>query len=231
MNKSHRRISALIVPVFAFLGIWMFLVLGCSKLISKRSETSNSSQINTLRTDNTPKTAPTVQKPSTKAMAWMLGNNLSLAALMNERGVKQTSDELIAKANILSRELTGDDVPALPAVSGNRAETGAATLAYLLKTALPSVGGKIKDAHGTEHVDLFELAIKSNTLLLLYGPGDSTGKTIAGFIEKVAPRAGLPEKLWKPVTDKVNSAASYDEVKEAVFKMHSDVRDHLDSAR
>ena len=73
------------------------------------------------------------------------------------------------------------------------------------------------------------MSLKSNTLLLFYGPGDKTGQVVAKVIRSNAKVGGLPEKLWMPVVNKIESSASFDDVKDAVMAMQKDVGDHLKS--
>ena len=60
-------------------------------------------------------------KPTTKGMAWMLGSNLSHAALMHERGATEQSDSMFGKAKILADELKVE-VPTAPRQDGRKFE-------------------------------------------------------------------------------------------------------------
>ena len=93
-----------------------------------------------------------------------------------------------------------------------------------------SIIGKVKEKYGQEHADLFEMSLKSNLLLLMYGPGEKEGKAITNVIKRNGERAHVPANLWQPVVDKVETGESFDDVKAAVFKMQEDVRHHLDTA-
>ena len=168
-------------------------------------------------------------KPTTKGMAWMLGSNLSLAALTHERGATEQSDSLFGKARILADELKVE-VPPLPVKTGESSKDGAAVLYYMLNDAGRAIASKLKKQYDQFHTDLFELALKSNILLMIYSPGEELGKSIAGVIKRNGSRANLPEELWKPVVDKIEAEASFEDVKEAVFKMHTDVRRHLEAS-
>ncbi len=209
---------------------------GCGAAPSNEKGGTNNARTETAATtttgnSNTEAASATsgVAKPTTKGMAWMLGSNLSLAALMHDRGATEQSDSLLGKARILANELKVE-VPPLPVKTGESAKDGAATLGYMLNEAGRAIGQKLKEQYDQSHADLFELALKSNILLMMYSPGESTGKTIAGVIERNGPRANLPEGLWKPVVDKIEAGASFEDVKEAVFKMHTDVRRHLEAS-
>ena len=199
---------------------------GTTKSNDVKSGDSSSVGANTAKGTNADSSpSPASVKPPSKAIAWELGNQLSLAALLyNARGIENT--ESLTKTKILASEFGAEVLP-FPARTGDKVEDSAAIMAYLLNDGGKTIIGKVKEKYDQEHADLFEMALKSNLLLLMYGPGDKTGKTIAGVITRNGTRARLPESLWQPVVSKVEADASFDDVKTAVFKMQEDVRLHL----
>ena len=84
--------------------------------------------------------------------------------------------------------------------------------------------------HGPEHSALFEVALKSNYLLLLYSPGSSATDSISAAISRAAPQARLPAELWKPLVDRLGKQSSLNDVRAAVRKMHNDVEQYLVNA-
>lgn len=168
-----------------------------------------------------PRPAPTLQ------MAWTLGSRLSLAAVLHDRAASaEQVNKVLAQASAVGKAM-GVDVPPLPARTGSTAEHSAELLAYLLHKAGGPIARVLSDKHSQAHSDLFELAVKSNILLMMYAPGESSAVTIVNVIERNGPRAKLPVVLWKPVVDLVRGSATYQEVRDAVFKMHTDIAAHL----
>jgi hypothetical protein len=166
-------------------------------------------------------------EPSTRERVWELGGKLSLAALGAANGAPAASvDRVFQSAKQIGTSL-GIDVPALPERSLDKSKANADALHYLLREAGAPIAEKLGSTYGADHSALFEVAIKSNLLLLLYNPGEQEGKTIAEVIRKRAPDAKLPEGLWHDVPAKIDAGAPFDDVKSAVAKMQSDVRKSL----
>ena len=171
-----------------------------------------------------PRQAPA---PSTRERVWELGGKLSLAALGAANGAPAASvDRVFQSAKEIGASL-GVDVPPLPERSLDKSKASADALGYLLRQAGAPIAEKLGSTYGADHSALFEVAIKSNLLLLLYSPGEQEGKTIADVIRKRAPDARLREELWRDVPAKIAAGASFDDVKNAVAKMQSDVRKFL----
>ena len=167
------------------------------------------------------------QTESTRARVWELGGKLSLAAVAAANNLpKPTVDKVFASAQEIAASL-GVEVPPLPERKLDRAEARAATLAYLLRDVGAPVASRLSSTYGPDHAALFEVAVKSNLLLLLYGPGEPESKTIADLIRKRAPDARLPEALWSDLPAKIDARATYDDIKAAIQKMQGDVRHYL----
>ncbi len=159
-------------------------------------------------------------KNTTKGGAWLLGDNLSLAALLyNQGAAAETVDKFLSKAKTLA-DILGVQIKPFPAKS---TEATADLIHYLIQGDGALIGAalarKYDDAHGT----LFEVAVKSNLLILLYAPGDSLGQSIAGLIKTRLGSIGLPASLWTGVVTLVDNKRPPAEVKDAVFKMHKDI--------
>lgn len=166
-----------------------------------------------------------VKAPPTKQIAWVLGSKLSAAALVyNAKGPNEFSTDLIQRSKIMADAL-GTVIPPFPDKTGNTTKDSAAILFYILNSAGKSIGNDLRNTHGKDHAVLFELAMKSRLLMLLYFPGSDEG--IGQVIEDRAKRVGLPEHLWKPVVDSITARASQDDVKRAVGKMHQDIDAYL----
>jgi hypothetical protein len=198
-------------------------VTGCGMLKDLSKNTAVNSGSNTANTSATPPT----NVPTPKAIAWELGNSVSVAAILYDLKGNETSDSL-SRAKILAQEV-GATIPSFPTKTGNKIKDTAAIMGYLLNDINKGVGNKVSQKYSAAEAALFEMSLKSNTLLLFYGPGDKTGQVVAKVIRSNAKVGGLPEKLWMPVVNKIESSASFDDVKDAVMAMQKDVGDHLKS--
>jgi hypothetical protein len=201
--------------VIVTLGLLLAPAMACSKKSSGASD----------------KNKPAKTKYSNRLLAWSLGSKLSLAALAHSSGkVSQARiDRMMKQCRILAKAL-GTEIPPLPARGAKRAANDAATLHYVLKTAGNPIGSHLLKSHGPEHAALFELAMKSQLLYLIYLPSESKkglSATLRQVIEKRARKAGLPEKYYKPLTDKMKAGASFNQVTGAVSRMHREVKAHL----
>lgn len=166
---------------------------------------------------------------STRARVWELGGKLSFAALGKANGApREAVEHVFASAQQLASQL-GVDVPPLPDLPLNRSDANAVVLNYLLNDAGSPIAATLGRTYGADHAALFEVSVKSSLLLLLYSPGEQIGQQIAEVIRKRAPDAKLPEQLWHDVTARIDAQATYDQVKDAVATMQSDVRRYLKS--
>jgi hypothetical protein len=92
------------------------------------------------------------------------------------------------------------------------------------------IGRELTNRYGADHAALFELAVKSNLLLVLYAPGSPTAESLAGAIAQARERAELPAELVRPLV--VTTAERYgpSAVRQAVYKLHEEVDRHLAAA-
>src|SRR6185436_8545258 len=98
---------------------------------------------------------------------------------------------------------------------------------YLATANGKRIGQELSKSHTAEESALFEVALKSNILLLLYVPNSSAGNSVAAAISQAAPQAKLPAELWQPLVDALNKQAPQADVRAAVRKMHIDVQQNL----
>ncbi len=209
----------------AALAIVVFAALGCnmSKNGGATNGGANSSGNNTVAA-NTPDAAPPSAVLSSRSIAWNLANTLTSAAILYDKKGVETSDAL-TKAKILAQEV-GANIPPFPAKTGDRTKDTSAIIGYLM-SGFEKIGDKINKKYGREEAGLFEMSLKSNVLLLFYGPGEKEGKTIARLIRSHAQDARLPENLWLPAVEKIEANASFDAVKDAILAMQADVGNYL----
>lgn len=167
------------------------------------------------------------EEAATRARVWELGGRLSLAALGVANGSPQAAVQKVYDgAKELGASL-GVTVPPLPERPLDRAGANTVALDYLLRDAGAPLAASIGSTYGADHAALFEVAVKSTLLLLLYTPGDPEGLEVAGLLRTRAPDAGLPERFWQPVVAKIEGRAPFDDVKAAVSALQGDVRRYL----
>jgi hypothetical protein len=165
-------------------------------------------------------------KPNvSRAGAWIVGDKLSLAAIAYGRGLKQeTVDGMLSDAKSIANDL-GVPLNPLPPKDSSDAKTLATIIHYLIKGDGWATGAALLKKYDYTHGALFEISVKSNLLLLLYAPGDDSG--IGGVIKSRCEEIKLPPQLWSGLVIMIGKKATFDQVKDEVFKMHKDVAAHL----
>jgi tetratricopeptide (TPR) repeat protein len=157
---------------------------------------------------------------SKKSIAWELGSKLSLAAILSA----ETSDRALVERQFAlatgHASKLGIRLPPMPKPSGTKAEDRAASLHYLLSTTGNPIGAILREDFGAETAAIFEIALKSNILLMLYGPGDKETTAIAGVIRSRSGAANLPSSLTEKLLSLIDQQASYDLVKAELFDLH-----------
>lgn len=172
--------------------------------------------------------APPKLTPKVRHAIWTLGSRLSLAALAHDRQMAANSiptwlDEARSACKVL-----GTTVPELPepARSADNSQPSPQVMDYLLSQG-QRIGRELAKQYGPEQAALFEVALKSNLLLLLYSPGSDATNSITTAISRAAPQAKLPQELWLPLLERVGQKASLDDVRKSVQQMHRDVSGYL----
>jgi hypothetical protein len=161
----------------------------------------------------------------------MLGSRLSLAALAHDRRMAANSvptwlDEAHSACKVLGTSVA--ELPE-PAAENDPAPASQQVIRYLLDQG-QRIGRDVAKRFGPEQSALFEVALKSNILLLLYSPGSDATNSIAAAITRAAPQAQLPARLWKPVLERIEKKSSLEDVRTAVRQMHKDVDNYLANA-
>jgi hypothetical protein len=171
---------------------------------------------------------PIPASQNTRLATWLLGSKLSLAALANEHGAPvEQVEKLLDQSKTLAKML-GVSVPELPARPASNAARPATDPALdFLFTRGQEIGRELTQKQNADQAALFEVAVKSNLLLVLYKPGTPTTEAIATAIEQAGSRAKLPQELWQPLLDVLASRPSQADVQRAVFKLHADVDKYL----
>jgi hypothetical protein len=164
---------------------------------------------------------------ATKGGAWLLGDNLSLAALLyNQGAAAATVNQVLSKAKAIA-DILGMEIKPFPAKSGTAAAASADVIHYLIEGDGALIGPALTRKYDAEHGTLFEVAVKSNLLILLYAPGERTAQAIATVIKTRLESIRLPATLWTDVVTLVDNKRPQGEVKDAVFKMHKDIANYF----
>jgi hypothetical protein len=167
-------------------------------------------------------------KPATQPReARGFGDNLSLAALLyNQGAAAATVNQVLSKAKAIA-DILGMEIKPFPAKSGTAAAASADVIHYLIEGDGALIGPALTRKYDAEHGTLFEVAVKSNLLILLYAPGERTAQSIATVIKTRLESIRLPATLWTDVVTLVNNKRPQGEVKDAVFKMHKDIANYF----
>jgi hypothetical protein len=175
--------------------------------------------------------APQSVSPKVRHAVWILGSRLSLAALAHDRRMAANSIPTWLDEAHSACKLLGMTVPELPepAAVGDTSPASRQVIDYLL-TQGQRIGRELSKQHGPDQAALFEVALKSNILLLLYSPGSESTNSISAAITRAAPQAKLPDGLWSPLVGRMNKRASLEDVRASVRQMHSDIDQYLTSA-
>jgi hypothetical protein len=163
--------------------------------------------------------------PVAKAAAWRIGDHMSLAGMLYAQGGEEDNvKELVESVKPLTDALQIQIKP-FPPRGASQIETYAEVIQYLIKGDGAEIGRQIGKDFGKAAGMLYEIAVKSNLLILVYEPGNDQG--FADVLQARCVEIGLPNNLWFDVVNTVRSNASKDEVKDAIFKMHDEVAAYL----
>lgn len=163
-----------------------------------------------------------------RAATWRFSRSLSMLAILRaEKAPKKILDSMQRDVDKLGKALRLK-VPEMPKLTGDRIKDLAHALGYLLRTAGPSIGRKLR-SYGTEHPAIFELAVKSSILAVLY-IGKPNDKIVAAAREAVkvsGKRTGIPSRLWNPMVSASEKTMAQKEFKRRVFSAQSAIQRHL----
>lgn len=157
------------------------------------------------------------------SQAWILGSRLSVAATMNAQSMdKAAVDKQFAQAAAAANAFA-IKLPPLPARKGAKVEDSATALQYLLRSTGEPIGGMLNRSHSAEHAAIFEIALKANTLLILYAPGDATANTVAGVIKARSVNAKYLNAFTSDLQELIQIKATYAFVRDELFRLNTAV--------
>ena len=166
-----------------------------------------------------------VDVDNTRHLAWVLGAKLGLAAvapLMDSDGPSAALGEdwqVVAIAELLNV------TPPTPSAEATEAAPALAAAALLREARV--VGGELARRHGSDHAALFEVAVKTNLLLLLYRENPALAAPIQRAVEAAARRGKLPDGAWRPLVEVLANQPSEAELRSAVYRLQADVEKTL----
>jgi hypothetical protein len=163
-------------------------------------------------------------------MAWFLGYNVGYAAAVHSRGAEQAMvDDFFGKAETLATAL-GTGLPPLPVRSGDQAKDSAACLRYLLDQPGEQLVEHLQSEYDVRHAALFLMAVRSNALIMLYGPGggDIAMSAMEG-IESARTQAGIGAEVTAGLREQVAAGAPFEDVFVALRAMQADVEAALEA--
>lgn len=207
------------------------LLAGCS---GSQTGSPSASSTPSAASSSVPSEAGQTQTDSaaesnTKATAWALGQQVSLASLGRSRGATDAADRIFKKAEASAQQLGLGELPKLPEATGDPAQDGAAALEYLLSTGGGQIVGSLTEKHNQQTADLFEMSAKANIAFMLYSTNteDPMNRAMTGRLSELGESSQLPQELWKPVVEKMASGAPQKEVQQMLQEMGSKVHEHL----
>jgi hypothetical protein len=159
-----------------------------------------------------------------KLGAWVLGNKLSLSAIIyfrsGERGELADAQDIAEKLGLRMPEFPPEGhkegEPSLPKV-----------LEYFGKGDGANVATQLRSAYSDEHGTLYELSVRLIMMWDFYRFDPTFADPIAKNFRAKAALIALPERLWRPTLDLVTKRAKYEQLKAAVIKTDEDTVAYL----
>jgi hypothetical protein len=163
--------------------------------------------------------------------AWRLGSRLSLATLANDRGISPDDVPTWFEQAKAMAQMLNLDIPDLPPRPSTPQTEGVSPEALrYLRDQVKSINAQLAADHGAEAAALFDLAVKSNLLLIYSDPASSALSQISKAISSTAPHTGVPAATWQPLIDALANRAAPAAVRQAVKQLHVDVDAYLAAA-
>lgn len=188
----------------------------------------NSAKLKTVQpatqTVNAPNAERPVAGPVTRDLVWKLGGRLSGAAIMNSQGAAPAKAEAtFGQAQQVAAQL-GLKLDELPEVADDNIKNSLNCTNYLMAETGRRIHRELSANYDNSHAALLETAIKSNMLILLYAPNDSTGKALGQAIQDRIKDANLPEMLFRTLLTNIEHGAERKLIVMNVLKLHTDIK-------
>ena len=131
------------------------------------------------------------------------------------------------EANSVARAL-GIEVPPLPDLAANGSKVST-VVAFLTDDQEAAIASQLERQFDQAHAELFELAVQSHVLLLIYSPRYKSIQVHLDLVEQSAHASGLPESIWGPLVALLRDRAPYQQVKKEIFRLHDRADTYLSS--
>jgi hypothetical protein len=150
--------------------------------------------------------ATTLQNVPPPALAWQLGKEFSMTAIMKaNRADEKNVQRAFQTCQRMAKQLGLTQLPPAPSPSSDKnSENFSAALGYIMSNA-QIVSKQLKEIHSEREVAMFDLAWKTSTAGLMYIPGDNLAVGYAEQLEKLGTQHNLPAELWGPVVQSIRA--------------------------
>ena len=166
--------------------------------------------------------AQDASEASVLAISFEMGSRLGQAAMLALAGAPEglVEDHLtIAKA---CARVVGIRLPDLPKLIGDPETDELTTAQFVVGTGVES---QLRQRFGRNPALAFEVATKTNLLLVFYSPSDDLGLT--SLVAEGMVSLGLPHTLWEAIPAADKAGASEREMRNLVLNMLVQVAAHL----
>jgi hypothetical protein len=147
-------------------------------------------------------------------------------ALYNANPNVGATQKVVDRTRLLAQSI-GKQLPEYPELTGSRAENQGSLLRFAVKTVGSPYAKAVRDKYDDKHMQLFEMGLKSNLLLLIYQPGQSSAKSIGRAITKAAEANDIPQGIWGELVAAIDAGSPFAEIKSLVLALNRDVSRHL----
>lgn len=163
------------------------------------------------------------QEEASRAVGWILGDNLSIGGLFYGNGDDTNAQKYLAQARAIAANINLQ-VPNYPERGSDQEATMSAIIEYLANGAGWHVGEQLAQGFGKDAGVLFEVAVKSNILIWVYQPGDDSGGggLISSRLDGLVPR-----ELWQPILDAIAAKKPANDFQQVMFAAHKAIADYL----
>jgi hypothetical protein len=158
--------------------------------------------------------------------AWQLGSHWSLALAIYAKGYSRDRYADSQRRAVEAARTLGIRLPSLPRGVPPKDRLRAGREQLVSETG-PLLADELAERFDADHRALFELATKTNLLLLVYRPDDAAPEPLVAAIEEAAVACPLPPELWQPLVDLLKQRADFAEVRQALFRLHDQAPAYL----
>ncbi len=161
---------------------------------------------------------------ATRRAGWLLASRWSLAAPAHERGADDKSvDEWLDFAQMQASLLGVTLMPLPPRSATENGQAAQTSIVDYLVAERQRMASDLAVRHGPEGAALFELAVDSNLLLVLYQPGSREARSLSNAISKAREGAGLPPDVTRPLLAAISERSDTAAIRKAVFRLHDEL--------